>query len=113
MTLPAGTRSTTGLDVNVAGALAYLGGFITGLILLAVEKESRFVRFHAMQSTSFFLAVLVLSIAVNSIVFLGAILYAFVLFPAVVVFWLVLMFKAYRRETFKLPFFGDFSEKHI
>lgn len=110
---PAGTRSSTGLDVNLAAAVAYLGGFITGLILLAVEKDSRFVRFHAMQSTSFFLAVLVLSIAVNSIFFLGAILYAFLLFPAVVICWLVLMFKAYRGETFKLPYFGDFSEKHI
>ena len=107
------TGSTTKLDPNLAAALAYLAGFVTGLVLLAVEKENRYVRFHAMQSTVFFAGVLVLSIAVNSIFFLGAILYAFLLFPAVVILWLVLMFKAYSGETFKLPVVGDFAERHI
>ncbi len=112
---PAGpsSPSSTKLDAHLAAALAYLGGFVTGLALLAVEKENRFVRFHAMQSTVLFLGVLVLSIAVNSIFFLGAILYAFLLFPAVVILWLVLMFKAYSGETFKLPVVGDFAEKQI
>ena len=109
---PAGPSSTR-LDANLAAALAYLGGFVTGLVLLAVEKESRFVRFHAMQSTVFFLGVLVVSIAVNSILFLGALLYAFLLFPAVMILWLVLMFKAYSGETYKLPVVGDFAEKQI
>ena len=107
------TGSTTRLDPNLAAALAYLAGFVTGLALLAVEKENRYVRFHAMQSTVFFAGVLVLSIAINSIFFLGAILYAFLLFPAVVILWLVLMFKAYSGETFKLPVVGDFAEKQI
>jgi uncharacterized membrane protein len=111
--MPAGETSSTRLDANLAAALAYLCGFVTGLILLAVEKESRFVRFHAMQSTVLFLGVLVLSIAVNSILLLGALLYAFVLFPAVVILWLVLMFKAYNGERFKLPIVGDFAEKQI
>ena len=107
------TGSTTRLDPNLAAAIAYLAGFVTGLVLLAVEKENRYVRFHAMQSTVFFAGVLVVSIAINSIFFLGAILYAFLLFPAVVILWLVLMFKAYSGETFKLPVVGDFAEKQI
>ena len=107
------TGSTTRLDPNLAAAVAYLAGFVTGLVLLAVEKENRYVRFHAMQSTVFFAGVLVVSIAINSIFFLGAILYAFLLFPAVVILWLVLMFKAYSGETFKLPVVGDFAEKQI
>ena len=107
------TGSSTRLDPNLAAALAYLAGFVTGLVLLAVEKENRYVRFHAMQSTVFFAGVLVASIAINSIFFLGAILYAFLLFPAVVILWLVLMFKAYSGETFKLPIVGDFAEKKI
>ncbi|HUF23973.1 MAG TPA: hypothetical protein VMN81_07605 [Vicinamibacterales bacterium] len=113
MTMPAGERSSTGLDANIAAALAYLAGFITGIVLLIIEKESRFVRFHAMQSTVVFVAVLVLSVVINSIPILGAFLYAFLLFPAVVIIWLVLMFKAYNRETFKLPIAGDFAEKQI
>lgn len=108
-----GETSSTGLETNLAAALAYLAGFITGIVLLVVEKQSRFVRFHAMQSTVLFLGVLVLSIVINTIPLLGAFLYAFLLFPAVVIVWLVLMFKAYNGEYFKLPVVGDFSEKQI
>jgi len=113
MTMPAGERSSTGLEANIAAALAYLAGFITGIVMLVIEKESRFVRFHAMQSTVVFVAVLIISVVLNSIPILGAFLYAFLLFPAVVIVWLVLMFKAYNRETFKLPIAGDFAEKQI
>jgi len=48
-------KSSTGLDENVAGFLCYLFGFITGIVLLVVEKESRFVKFRAKQSTITFL----------------------------------------------------------
>lgn len=108
-----GETSSTGLDANLAAALAYLAGFITGIVMLVIEKRSRFVRFHAMQSTVLFLGVLVISIVINTIPLLGAFLYAFLLFPAVVIVWLVLMFKAYNGEFFKLPVVGDFSEKQI
>src|SRR5687767_2357838 len=95
MTTPVSERSSTGLDANLAAALAYLAGCVTGIALLFVEKESRFVRFHALQSTAVFVAVLVISVALNSVPLLGPILYAFILFPAVVILWLVMMFKAY------------------
>lgn len=39
-----------GLSDNVAGLLAYLFGFITGIIFLIVGKDREFVRFHAWQS---------------------------------------------------------------
>jgi uncharacterized membrane protein len=113
MTGPATDSSSTGLDPNLAAALAYLAGFVTGIVLLIVEKENRFVRFHAMQSTVLFVAVLVFSVALNSIPLLGPIMYAFVMFPAVVILWLVMMFKAYKGERFKLPVIGDFAEKQL
>jgi uncharacterized membrane protein len=113
MTTPATEPSSTPFDQNLAAALAYLAGFITGIALLIVEKQNRYVRFHAMQSTVLFLAVLVMSIALNSIPLLGPVLYAFILFPAVVILWLVLMFKAYSGERFKLPVVGDFAEKQL
>lgn len=42
--------SSTGMKENVAGLLCYPVGWITGLIFILIEKESRFVRFHATQS---------------------------------------------------------------
>src|SRR6476659_5980561 len=43
-------KSSTGLDENVAALLSYIAGWITGLVFFLIEKDSRLVRFHAMQS---------------------------------------------------------------
>jgi len=43
-------KSSTGLDENVAALLSYIAGCITGLVFFLIEKDSRLVRFHAMQS---------------------------------------------------------------
>ncbi len=51
LTPTGGNKTSSGLDQNLAGALAYLLGPITGILFLVLEKENRFVRFHAMQST--------------------------------------------------------------
>lgn len=113
MNNPVTERSSTGLEPNLAAALAYLAGFVTGVVLLIVEKQNGFVRFHAMQSTVVFVAILVLTVALNSLPLIGPILYAFLMLPAVVILWLVLMFKAYGGERFRLPIAGDFAEKQL
>ena len=43
-------KTSTGLDANLAAALSYLLGFVSGAVFLVLEKENRFVRFHALQS---------------------------------------------------------------
>ena len=43
-------KSSTGLDENVAALLAYILHLVTGLVFFLIEKDSRLVRFHAMQS---------------------------------------------------------------
>jgi uncharacterized membrane protein len=50
MSADASTGTSTGLAANVAGLLTYILGPITGVLFLVLEKENRFVRFHAMQS---------------------------------------------------------------
>src|SRR4030042_5853747 len=44
------TDTSTGLEANVAGLLCYAVGWITGLVMILLEKKNGFVRFHAMQS---------------------------------------------------------------
>src|SRR4026209_353495 len=44
------TKSSTGLDENIAALLSYVFGWVSGLIFFLIEKDSRLVRFHAMQS---------------------------------------------------------------
>ena len=112
-TPPATGKSSTGLDENLAAAMCYVAGFITGAAFLLIERDSRFVRFHALQSTVTFLGVAVLHLVVNVVPILGVLLSVFVIFPATVVLWLILIVKAYRGERFKLPVVGDFVEQQL
>jgi uncharacterized membrane protein len=102
-------RSSTGLDPTLAGALAYLLGFVTGILLLVVEKDSPFVRFHAAQSTIFFIAVLVLNFLIVAMP-LGWILVP-PFFIALFAMWVLLMLRALRGRRYKLPYIGDFAEE--
>src|SRR5215467_850059 len=56
-------KSALGLDGNLAAALGYPIGIIA-IICLIIEKENRFVRFHALQSILLHVAFIVLIIAV-------------------------------------------------
>lgn len=112
-TTNAGDASTTGLDTNLAAALSYLLGFITGIVFLVVEKNSKFVKFHAMQSTLVFGALFILQVVLNVLPIIGWAFSFFILFPLSLIIWLVLMFKAFQGEKFKLPFFGDLAESKI
>jgi uncharacterized membrane protein/ribosomal protein L40E len=108
------TGSTTSLEPNVAGLLCYLAGWITGLIFILIEKENKFVRFHAMQSIVTFGALTVVWIILQV---LTSILWFFWILDVPVwilsvVLWIILMVKAYQGERFKLPIAGDFAEKN-
>lgn len=111
--MPEADKTSSGLDSNVAAALSYGLGWITGIVFLMTEPTNRFVRFHAMQSTIVFLALSVLTIVLQVIPFLGMLIAVFVVIPLSAVLWLVLMFKAYQGEKFKLPIAGDMAEQRI
>lgn len=106
-------KTSTGLDANVAAALSYLVGFVTGLIFLLVEKENKFVRFHAMQSTLVFVGIVLVNILLNLVPFLGALVAVFIVIPLSAALWLFLMFKAYQGEEFKLPLVGQMAADRI
>lgn len=106
-------KTASGLDANVAAALAYGLGWITGVAFLLTERENGFVRFHAMQSTIVFAALSIGCVLLQSIPILGMLLVVFVVIPLSAVLWLLLMFKAYQGERFKLPLAGDMAEHRI
>lgn len=105
-------KTSTGFDENVAAALCYGLGWVTGLVFFATEPENTFVRFHAMQSMLVFGAACIAFLVCLSIPFLGWIL-SIVIFYASAALWLILMFKAYQGERFKLPVAGDIAEQRI
>lgn len=107
--MPHTEKTSTGLDANLAAALSYLVGFVTGIIFLLVEKENKFVRFHAMQSTLLFVGIVLVNVLLSVIPFLGSLLGIFIVIPLSAVLWLLLMFKAYQGEEFKLPLVGQMA----
>ena len=124
-TPPAGSptpaaATSSGLAPNMAGALAYFFGWITGVIFLVLDpyKNDKFIRFHAFQSIFFNVALIpVYIVLVILMMILGHIagILSFLLYIvfALGVFglWLFLMFQAYSNKTFKLPLIGDFAAK--
>ena len=95
-------KSSTGLEENVAGLLCYVVGWITGLIFFLIEKDNKFVKFHAMQSIITFGACTILGFIPIVNWFIGIV---------ALVLWILLMIKAYQGEKFKLPVIGDLAEK--
>ena len=71
-TVTAGEKSSLGMDANLAAALSYVLGVITGLIFFLLEKQSRFVRFHALQAILFSVGWFVLSFVGGVLSWLGA-----------------------------------------
>jgi uncharacterized membrane protein len=103
-----------GIAENVAGALCYVLGWVTGIIFLLIDKRP-YVRFHAAQSIVVFGGLHILNVVVG-IIFgagfmmmgrfggfgLGAALYGLISLVAFVL-WIVLMVKAYQGEKFQVP----------
>ena len=120
----AGAGGGTGLAPNVAGALSYLLGLVTGVAFLLTEKDG-FVRFHAFQSilasvawigvwfVFFILQAIVVAIpGLGVLAALLAVLVTVGLYLLGLVLWIVLMVKAYRGERWQLPYIGAMAERY-
>ena len=107
-----GDKNTSlGIDENVEGLLAYLFGWISGIALLLLEKDNKFVRFHAMQSIAVFAGLTVLDIIFTFIP--GLWFLTWILGIVAFVLWIYLMIKAYQGERYKLPYVGEWAEKQV
>ena len=117
--------ASVGLTSNVAAALSYILGFITGIVFLVLEpyKHDRFVRFHAMQSILYSAAGIVFrigwSILVSALIDVSG-WAAVVLVPVGLVisiglfcFWLFLMYQAYSNREFRIPVIGAIVAKQV
>jgi uncharacterized membrane protein len=104
-------RTALGMKARTAGWLCYLFGWVTGLIFFLLERESRFVRFHAMQSILFFGILSFLEWVCSHLPFFGTIGGALGL--VMFIGWIVMMVKASRGQYYKLPLFGDLADRLI
>ncbi len=120
---PSTPQGSTGLAPNLAGALSYLVMPLTGILFYVLEKESRFVRFHAAQSIGVGLALFVANIALSVV---GSVLRVIPLLGALIWFaltvllgfgslalWLYLMYRAYQGDEWEVPVVGAQVRRHL
>jgi len=109
-------KSAFGLSENGAAALSYVLGPVTGIAMLIMERENKYVRFHALQSTLWFLMLWIMRWIVDVVSMLpiiggiiGFIISPLVFFGVLIAFAskILLILKAYKGETFKIPIIGD------
>jgi len=105
-------------DPNTSAGLSYICGWVTGLLFFLIERQNRYVRFHAMQSTllSLFFTALYLVVGFLTV----RVFYAWVglLLPVVwiicllgVVVWLLCLLSAFQGRYVKLPILGNYAER--
>lgn len=125
MASPTPGQTNLGVAPNVGGLLCYVPcciGLIFAIVVAIVEKQSRYLKFHAFQSLLFHAAIIVLSvlftvvsiaISFAGIPFLGMLL----LLVRIVVglgllgVSILLMIKANGNEEFQLPVIGEMAKK--
>ena len=95
-------NSLFGLSENKASAFAYVGLFVTGIIVLLMEKENKVLRFHGLQSTVVLGALYLVRMMLGWIPLVG-----WVINIAFVAAWLFLTLMAFAGVTFKVPVVGD------
>jgi uncharacterized membrane protein len=112
-----------GLEENIACALCYVLGLLTGILflVLAPYNQNRLIRFHAFQSIFLnlawfviFIAISIVSLVLLPIPYIGPILSMILNLAAglgIFILWLMLMYKAYNRERWVLPVIGPLAEK--
>jgi Predicted membrane protein len=114
-----GAQTSLGMSQNVAAAVSYIFGIVVGPIFFFIEKQNRFVRFHAVQSFILSAVLIIVSIISQTISNTGS----FLALPIVClaglvgiagfVAWIVCIINAAQNKYFKLPVIGDYAEKFV
>ena len=110
-------KSSTGMEPKVAVLVSHVGfligaGWLSGLIIYLLEKENRFVKFHAMQSIVIGVAEVIAYIiaAILTVVVIGAFCFP-VIWIAALVIRIIIVMKANNGEYYKFPWFGGMADK--
>ncbi|MNN61619.1 Chloroplast import component protein (Tic20) [compost metagenome] len=105
-------KSSTGLPENIAAGVCYFFPFIGGIVFLALEKRSRFVLFHALQSLIAFGLLMIVHVMSGFIPLLGALIGAIISLCSFAI-WLLMIFHALGGRWYKLPWVGDLAESQL
>lgn len=108
-------KSSTGMKPGVAVLVSHVGvflglGWLSGLIVYLLEKENKFVKFHAMQSLCIGIAEVGVWIVGFILFFIAPVIWSLGL-TALFVFRVIIVIKAFNGELYKFPGFGVWADK--
>lgn len=113
--------TSTGVDPRLSALLGYTAWWVSALVFLLIEQQHRGVRFHAAQSLILFGAfslligaLSLLSVAmlvVGASAFEAARLLVYLVWFAAVALWLLLMFRTFKGETWRVPVVADLADR--
>ena len=110
-------KSSTGMAPKVAVLVAHAGfligaGWLSGLIIYLLEKENKFVKFHAMQSIVIGVAEVILYIiaGILTVVIIGAFCFP-IIWVAALVIRIIIIKRANEGEYYKFPWLGEMADK--
>lgn len=113
-------KSSTGLDSKVANLLAYLFGWIGGLIIWLMEKENRFVKWNALQALILgiveVVCILVISFILGLIPYIGWFFFSWlgwVLAGVCWIFAIIAIVKGFQGKTFRIPGVSSLTDKYF
>jgi uncharacterized membrane protein len=99
---------------NVASALCYVLGLITGIIFLVVQpySQNRVVRFHAFQAIFLHVAAIIAVIVGNTVL---GMMHLWMLEPLIglgfFLLWVFMLLKTWQGQKIVLPVIGNFAEQ--
>ena len=115
-------KSSTGMDPKIAVLLAYLFGWIGGLVIWLLEKENKFVKWNALQA----LILGICEFAVMIVFFwILSPIFALIFWPITILFsvlgWLLVVafyvlaiiaiVKGFHGKTFRIPVVSGLTDK--
>lgn len=113
--------SSTGLPPHAAAALSYLAWWLSGLLFFLVERDNRFVKFHAAQALvglgGLWVLGLLLWVFAFAALFISAAAFKVLLYLAYSVWflglvaWAVCIVRAWQGAEFELPWAGGIAHR--
>ncbi len=113
-------KSSTGMESQIAVLIAYLFGWVSGLIIYLIEKENKFVKYHAMQALILGIfevaCIIVISVILGLIPYIGWFLFSwlgYVLASVAWIFGIIAIIKAFKGEVYRIPVISKLADKYI
>jgi len=115
-----GKKSSTGMEPKIAILIAYLFGWIGGLIIWLIEKENKFVKWNALQALILGIlevaCIIVISLILGLIPFIGWFLFSWLGYVAAVVLWvfaIVAIVVGFQGKTYRIPGVSKLTDKYF